>query len=127
MSIGLVLAAVVAGCTPAAENPEDLNPAARGFFESLQARDYQGAMNRVAPDAIYAKGDEDSETTVEELVRQLDGSDNVSRIEVVELSGIPGVVVVKSRVVWPEDQDVDDQISVLSFEGGCIAYVRNYS
>ena len=43
MSIGLVLAAVVAGCTPAPENPADLNPAARGFFARFG---YEGATVR---------------------------------------------------------------------------------
>ena len=126
MSIGIIAAALVATCTPAAENPADLAPTARSFFEEIQARDYAGALKRVAPGAIYATGHRDSDVTIESLLNDLVGSDNVSRLEVVDIMAIPDVVAVRTRLVWPED-GVDVQISVLSFDGGCISFVRDFS
>jgi len=127
MSLGILLAAAVASCTPADENPVDLAPAARALFEAMDQRDYDAALALVAPGAVYVEDRTGSESTVEELVAQLEGGgDSVSRLEVVGDWTIPGVVVVHSRIDWPADDPDDEQISVLTFEGGCITAIRNY-
>lgn len=127
MSPGVLLAAAVASCTPAAENPTDVAPAARALFDALDRRDYAAALARVAPGATYVEDRSGSESTVEDLVAQLEGGgDSVSRLVVLEARAIPGVAVVHSRVDWPADDPDDEQLSVLAFEGGCITSIRNF-
>jgi hypothetical protein len=127
MSLGILLAAAVASCVPAAENPADLAPAARGLFEAMDRREYAAALALVAPGASYIEDRSGSESTVEELIAQLEGGgDSVSRLQVVGDWTIPGVAVVHSRVDWPADDPDDEQISVLTFEGGCITSIRNF-